>query len=268
MVVSLDEESLLNSLDLTPSQVRVYLALIYNGPSKVSQISKNSGIHRTHLYQILHSLETTGLVERNLVDGSFTPLPLKDALEMVIQQKHQEIEKIQATAKAIEDASRPELHSEKKQEMLLLTNYFRIHKKILFSSENARKTIYLMHRWPRFLQFWEHYSEICSKAMAKGVTIKQIVEYPDDNLQAQRFLSKKVFSTPLFQVRLIPKTCGNFVIIDDETILVSTSSEKKLLGTEPLIFSNYNGLLDTMTHYFSVTWSSGQTWTEIQHLIK
>ncbi len=264
MIVSLEEENLLNSLGLTPSQIRVYLALIYNGPSKVSQLSKNSGIHRTHLYQILHSLAANGLVEKNLVDGFFVPLPLKDALEMVIQQKHQELEKIKETAKAISDASQPKLHSEKRQEMILLTNSYQISKKIQKCSETAHKNIYLMHSWTRFLQFWTFYAETYSNVMTRDVTVKQIVEYPEDKVHAQRFLNQKIFSHPSFQIRFVSKTGGHFVIIDDEKIFVCTSAEKKILGAVPLIFSNYKGLLEAMETYFSVTWEKGLTWNEIK----
>jgi sugar-specific transcriptional regulator TrmB len=259
LVVSLEEESLLNSFGLTPSQVRVYLTLTYNGSSKVSQISKNSGIHRTHLYQILHSLEAAGLVEKNLVDGFFTPLPLKDALDMVIQQKQKELKTIEATAKTIVDNSKTSLSIEKKPEMLLLTNGCQISKKIQKCTEKASKTIALMQSWTRFLLFWSYYSETYSAAMARGVIVKQIVEYPEDKQQARQFLSQKIFSNPLFQVRFVSKTGGNFVIVDDEKVLVSTSAEKKILREAPLIFSNYKGLLETMKNYFSVTWANGIT---------
>lgn len=256
MVVSLDEKSLLESLNLTSSQVKVYLALICHGPSKVSQISKYSGIHRTHLYQILHALENQGLTERNLANGVFTPVPLKEALEMVIWQKRQELEKVEATAKAISDASKPQTLTEKKPEIVLLTNPYQISKKIQSSIEDSRETVCLMQMWSRFQQVWEHYYESLTEAMTKGVKIKQIVEYPEDKQQGQRFLTKRAFSNPNLQIRFVSKTGGNFVIIDDEKILLSTSAEKKIPVARPMIFSNYKGLLEPMQNYFSVTWEN------------
>jgi sugar-specific transcriptional regulator TrmB len=264
VLFSLDEERLLNSLGLTATQAKVYLALVYSGPSKVTEISKNSGIHRAHLYQTLHSLESCGLVERNLSNGVFTPTPLKDALDMLLEQKHKEMEKIEATAKAI--AGSPKKESTQKAEtpeILLLTNKIQILKKADSFSMSAKETLCLMHSWNRFLQLWENYSITFSDAMARGVKVKQIIECPEDKVQLQSVLRRPVFSNPLFEARLIQKNGGNFTIVDGEKISISTVTEKMVLGQAPMLFSNYKGLLDALKNYFEQTWKNAPSWTEI-----
>jgi sugar-specific transcriptional regulator TrmB len=262
------EESLLNSLGLTFSQVKVYLSLVYNGPSKVSQISKASGIHRAHLYQILHSLECNGLVERNLANGIFMSTSLKDTLKMLIEQKHQEIVEMEATAKTIMGTPKSEPKIQKAPEIFLLTNKIQILKKAGSYPENARKTICLMHSWNRFLQLWQNYSVIFSNAMARGVTVKQIIECPADKTNIQSFLSNPVFSNRLFEGRFISRNGGNFSIVDDEMMMVSTSTEKAVLGEAPMLFSNYTGLLEVMKNYFFETWKNAHNWTELQQVKK
>jgi sugar-specific transcriptional regulator TrmB len=268
MVISLGEENLLNSLGLTTTQAKVYLSLVYNGPSKVSQISKNSGIHRAHLYQILRSLESTGIVEKNLPDNTFNPMPLKETLEMLIKQKHQEIENLEATAKAISEIGKPELKLVNSPEMMLLTNQKQIIKKFQSVMQRAEKSIYHMHSWTRFIRLWHNGCDDFSDALARGVEIKQIVEIPDDKSQAQNFLAKHVFSNPLFEIRFVPKTVGNFSIIDHKKILLSTSAEKTISDIPPVIKSNYEGLLEVLENCFSFTWESGVTWNELLFLKK
>jgi sugar-specific transcriptional regulator TrmB len=268
MVISLGEESLLNSLGLTATQTKVYLALVYNGPSKVSQISKNSGIHRAHLYQILRSLESTGIVEKNLPDNTFNPMPLKETLEMLIKQKHKEIEKLEATAKTIGEITKHELKLQNTPEMLLLTNQKQIVKKIQTIMQGAEKSIYQMHSWSRFIRLWHNCCDDFSDAFARGVEMKQIVEVPDDKTQAQNFLAKHVFSHSSFNIRFVPKTTGNFSIIDAKKIILSTSAEKTISDIPPIITSNYEGLLEVLENYFSLTWESGVTWNELLFLKK
>jgi len=262
MVSSLEDESLFESLGLTPSQVRVYLALVYSGPSKVSQLSKNSGIHRTHLYQILRSLESSGLVEKNLVDGYFKSTPLKDALEMVICRKHQELKKIEAAAKAMNDFSKPNSVLENKPELLLFTNKIQISKKINQCFEQSKKTICLMQTWTRFLQFWDLYSGTFLDAMNRGVTIKQVVTFPENKLQKLSINIKSCLN-PRFDLKFVSKIGGNYAIFDDEKVLMNTCVEKRLLGDAPLLFSNYPGLIETVRVYFDLTWASGSCWNEL-----
>jgi sugar-specific transcriptional regulator TrmB len=261
-VVSLEGESLLSSLGLTVTQSKVYLALVCNGPSKVTQISKDSKIHRAHLYQILRSLESNGLVEKNFADGSFSPMPLKEALEMLIKQKRKEIEKLEATAKIISNVSKHQLKLETTPEMLLLTNQTQILKKVQSIIKNSEISIYHMHSWNRFLRLWHNYYEDFSDAMTRGVTIKQIVEFPMDKMQAQSFMAKHVFSDSLCNIRFVPKTGGNFSIIDDQKIVISTSAEKSITDVPPIVTSNYQGLLEILKNYFSLIWENGLTWDE------
>ncbi|XHH09472.1 MAG: TrmB family transcriptional regulator [Candidatus Bathyarchaeia archaeon] len=263
MVISLEEKNLLETLGLTTSQVRVYLALIDNGPSKVSQIAKDSGIHRAHLYQILRSLESNGLVEKNLSDGIFIPTPLKEALEMLIEQKHKEMATIEEKAKTIIGTPKNELKPENIPEISFITNKMQILRKAGSYSGSAKKTLYLMHSWNRFLQLWEYDSANFSNVMASGVIVKQIVDCPEDKLQLRNFLSKPMFSNPLFELRVIPKNNVNFSIIDEEKISISACTEKKLLGEAPMLFSNYKGLVNVLRNYFLVTWESAQKCTDV-----
>ena len=56
------DTSALKSLGFIESEIDVYMALIRTGSMTVSQISEESGVHRTNIYTILNKLENAGLV--------------------------------------------------------------------------------------------------------------------------------------------------------------------------------------------------------------
>jgi sugar-specific transcriptional regulator TrmB len=55
----------LKQLDLIDSEIKIYLFLLEQGLSPVSQISKKTGILRTNCYAILGRLEEKGLIDEN-----------------------------------------------------------------------------------------------------------------------------------------------------------------------------------------------------------
>ncbi len=55
----------LKPLGMTESEIEVYISLIRRGPMTVSQISEESGVHRTNIYTILNKLENMGLVSHS-----------------------------------------------------------------------------------------------------------------------------------------------------------------------------------------------------------
>lgn len=263
--MSQDEEKVLTNLGLTLSQSKVYLALIHNGPSKVIGIANISGIHRAHLYQILKSLEELGLVEKRLGTGLYTSTPLNEALKTLIKQRQDEIHKVELEAKAIIESHKKIPKTLDDSEIILTSNKALTLNKAQKYIETATKTLDLMHTWKRFIQLWQHYEVTFESAMKRGVAIRQIVQAPKDSNQAPNFLSKHVFKNKLFELRLIPVTGGNFTIIDDERILISTTQEKENLGETPLLFSNYEGLLGLMQNYFSVSWKNATKWNEAKN---
>lgn len=55
-------EATLQKIGLSKSQASVYLALLKLGKANVTQISQESGVHRTNVYSVLDSLKQIGLV--------------------------------------------------------------------------------------------------------------------------------------------------------------------------------------------------------------
>jgi sugar-specific transcriptional regulator TrmB len=250
------------SLGLTSMQARVYLSLARNGPSKVTVISRISGIHRTHLYEVLKSLTEKGFVVKQLSNSEYNAISLKDAAQLLVRDKQQEVLKLQNAVNEIADSftAKKEIAKEVKRELLLSSNKTYSFSRSRKYIDSAKFQVEQMHTWKRFTQLWQLLDEHLTGTMNRGVKIRQIVEVPKDIIQAQSFLSRDVFANPQFELRFVTKTGGNLTIIDNEAIFLSTSQEKENLGETPLVFSNYEGLLGLMRNYFDYSWLYGYRW--------
>jgi len=243
-------------------QARVYLALARNGPSKVTAVSRISGIHRTHLYETLKSLTEKGFVVKQLSSSEYSAVPLKDAAQFLVRDKQQEVAKLENAVNEIAESlyEKKDLAKEIKRELFLSSNKTYSISKSRKYIDSATAQVDQMHTWKRFTQLWQLFDEHLTGTMNRGVKIRQIVEIPKDIVQAQRFLSGEVFANPLFELRFVTKTGGNLTIIDDKAIFLSTSQERENLGETPLVFSNYEGLLGLMRNYYDYSWMYGYRW--------
>ena len=260
-MINQNQEKMLTSLGLTISQARVYLALACSGPSKVADISQSSRIHRTHLYGILRFLEEQGFIEKELKLGVYTAIPLKEAAQFLVGRRKKEISKLESQIEELVDL-RPQKNRDVnvKNEIFLTSNKTYTLNRGRKYLENTELHVDILNTWRRFTQVWHHYETIFEELMNRGVMIRQIVEFPTDRRQGQKILAKPVFKNNNFELRFIPKVGGNFLIIDDKMLLVSTSLEKNL-GETPLLFSNYEGLLGLMQSHYASVWNDACKWS-------
>ncbi len=198
-----------------------------------------------------------GFVEKKLESGEYMAVPLKEVAPILVKQRRQEISKLETEIKTLVDCI-PQKKSglEIKHEILMTLNKNRTLNRVQKYFEEAKSQIELMQTWKRFLQFWQYYETTLECAMERGVIIKQIVELPKDENQAREFLEKKVFQNCLFELRFVCKAGGNYTIVDNHILLLSTSQRYQNLGEMPFIFTNYEGLLGLMQGYFQLSWKT------------
>ncbi len=258
-LISPNQERVLTSLGLTSSQAKVYLVLAQNGSSKVTAISSACGIHRTHLYEALKALETDGFVEKHLETGSYTALPLKEAADCLVNNKKQELGKLETEiAEMAKVLPQKTGHQNHKNEIFLSSNKNYSFSKVYKYLSSAKVQVDQMHTWKRFIQLWATFDQTYIELTSRRVRVRQIVEAPEDTAQAKTFLKRAIFKNPLIEVRFVPKTGGNATLIDNARVLMSTSQGDEKLGETPLLFSDYKGLQGLMATYFSYMWENSE----------
>lgn len=68
-MASFEIEKVLEEIGLTPGEIKVYLALLKLGQSNVHQLKRETGIHRTTIYDFLEGLGNKGLVSSLVEKG-------------------------------------------------------------------------------------------------------------------------------------------------------------------------------------------------------
>ncbi len=250
-------EEILTNLGLTLSQAKVYLALVHGGPAKVTQISSVTGIHRAHIYEILHFLQEKGFIEKSLENTTYIAAPIKEIALILVNKKRQEISTLEKERQAIAEVVPQKPTPKNKPAVVLTSNKNLTLNKVEKFILTSKKEMISMHTWKRFCQIWQHFEGTLAETMKRGVTARHIVEFPQNMEQAHDFLQREIFKHKNFELKFVPVTGGNFTVIDHEMLLLSTNQEGAALGENPFIFSNYVGLVRLMEGYFKTAWKTG-----------
>ena len=79
---------------LSESELSAYVALFQNNPVNGSRLSKNSGIPRTRIYDILRGMKQKGMV-MEMGNGHFVPLPPKEFIKRLRNRYESELEELE-----------------------------------------------------------------------------------------------------------------------------------------------------------------------------
>ena len=98
----LGDVGVLVGLGLSGRQARVYLALLRMGDVKATALAKRAQVNQQDIYRITDSLQKIGLIQRNIAyPTTFTATPIGEVLQMLLEQKTQELTKIQTQTKQL-----------------------------------------------------------------------------------------------------------------------------------------------------------------------
>ncbi len=97
----------MQSLGFNASDARVYVALLKTSPATGYELATRSGVPRSAIYNVLHRLEDTGLV--NAVQkkpAKFVPLPPDRLLELMQSRFRQDLSRLETSLERLESPSR------------------------------------------------------------------------------------------------------------------------------------------------------------------
>ncbi len=83
------DQAILKKIGLLDNEIVVYLALLRLGPESVTILHKETGLHRTHIYDLLEKLKEKGLISEYIQSGVkyFKAMPPKRLLAYLDEQK-------------------------------------------------------------------------------------------------------------------------------------------------------------------------------------
>jgi sugar-specific transcriptional regulator TrmB len=261
----LTEETIevLTSLGLRITEAKIFYALCRLGNAKAKDISKNSEVAREVVYQTMPSLINKGLVEE-IVDSpkSFRAIPLKNAYEILHQQREEENRNLYLRYKSVlekqQNISQPQL---KPTQIFLLSSksskQFRIDKEY----ENVQTSLDMTFPVGKFIQWCQFYAEKGLTEVAKRkvrirvITGKRLIEllatYPNSFVSPQLFSLLKNVEFKYLQ-NLMPV---EMMIFDDKTLFLSTKNVTNINKMQWL-YSNNPFLVHMAKSHFQTLWEN------------
>src|SRR5208282_2517584 len=81
----------------------VYLTLVAHGPLSISELSRNSGVERTHIYRLVDKLAELNLIEieKEFKRSIVKPAPITN-LHILLSKKEQDLKYLQEKLGSIE----------------------------------------------------------------------------------------------------------------------------------------------------------------------
>ena len=94
----------LQSLGFSQYEAKAYVSLVRQGPTSAYQVSKESGIPRARIYEILNGLQEEGIVLKEEINDSiqYSPLPVDVFLESVQSKWNNTYQSVSQTLKQFE----------------------------------------------------------------------------------------------------------------------------------------------------------------------
>ncbi len=108
-------ETELKELGLTDNEIKIYLALLQKGILNPTQLSKNTGLHRSYIYDTLERLLERGVVNTVLIDNkknyqAVDPKILREIFELKLRHLDSVLPKLSSLFNSAKEETRIELH--------------------------------------------------------------------------------------------------------------------------------------------------------------
>jgi sugar-specific transcriptional regulator TrmB len=257
MSASDEHVSTLVGLGLSPSQARVYLALVKQRNLTAQTISAISGVARPDVYRVLGELEEAGLVEKTISKPeNFHAVPVEECVSTLLQRRIRKTGKLQKEALKLAQAFREKTASEEPREefeFVLIPEGDAVYIKAEKTIRNTQECICFLGLTRRTLSWLSKYLPDLQEALARKVVCRMIL--PDlGESEAFRETIKILRRYPDFALRLIPgspKTA--FSVWDRKEILVTTSTIDSPTPAATL-WSNNKSIVDLCQEFFDCLW--------------
>ena len=181
-------KDILKQIGLLDGEIKVYLCLLRIGPALVGRINKETGLHRTHIYDLLEKLKEKGLVSTFIESGKniFSPSPPKKILSYLEEKKENVgsiLPELEQLSKLPKDKTQVELFKGKNGLKTVLQDVLNTNKDYLVMGSIKQFETILKFALPQFLKKAEKQKIkerlICDKKekiiqMTKGSIVRYI----------------------------------------------------------------------------------------------
>lgn len=255
-----DGVDILVGLGLTSRQSRVYLALITAGSCGARVIARLADIHRQEVYSLLIELQQFGLVRQNMtVPISYTPLPLIDTIELLLEEKTNDLSEV--TRKAKQLVNKLSLSSPISTINLPVKPCFGVvsqgerGRKYQATIEQTQCSIDALISWVRFKQLCFHFERQLKDALKREVIIRILTEKPP-NHHLPKWVDTVLQKYSTFQVKTLSNAPEAAVTVFDHTQIALAYNSNSSFTEGPDFWSSHQAFLTSYEIFFNSIWAN------------
>jgi sugar-specific transcriptional regulator TrmB len=246
--VSEETKKILQELGLTDYESRVYLALLEKGVLTARQLSKQSRVPYSKVYETLTSLEGKGWIETEHGRPSrYYPKAPSEALAAMKLQLEDKVKKWEKTIAGELELFYERREIREKPDLWILRGEFNILAKVKEMVEKTKNELMVA-------------APVLPKTLADAVT-PLLMQLQDADVKVFFMVSKKAKDWNLqkiahvAEVRVRDHMFGGGVIADGKEAMLFLGEDKPTL----VIWSNHLGLVQFAKEYFQYLWESSET---------
>ncbi len=247
--------STLVSLGLSPSQAKVYLALVKSDNLPAGTINKISGVDRPDVYRALNQLQEAGLVQKIISNPvRFQAIPPEECMTVLLQRRIKRTHQLQKNALKFTQALKSKHTNNEYNErggFTLIHGRDAAYAKSEKMFGSAQQSICLLAFTKRLLAFLLQCEDCLENALKRKVDCRIIIakEVKDVYAPLEDLRKYSNFSLKLISER--PKT--SFSLWDQKELLLTTSVVDTSIPA-PLLWSNNRAMINLCSDYFEHLW--------------
>jgi sugar-specific transcriptional regulator TrmB len=261
----------LTEFGLTINQVKVYLSIVQSGKIHVTQISKNTLLHRQDIYKLLPKLEKMGLITRTISKPVMVEaLPVERALERIIaKEKETADRRIICLETALKDIAgeikQQPIIAEETQFTLLTTNVAM--KNRINMTLKAKPGVFCIVSTIENLKgqvghFYKQFFQILSDNKTR---IHLILVGDEDPVELKRIVEKIAPRCGNFTAKAIEKCPSkDYQVVDSTEVWIATT-QKMQAGNPSILWTNDPNIVKTYLENFHETWNNTKAFALLEN---
>jgi len=246
-------------LGLTDYEISIYMTLLHLGPSPASEISDDSNVPLSKIYEVLRKLEEKGFIQVRKGDLQhktkiYSALAPNEAVQFTLQSIERELKDFGQTVvdeltPVYEKSGEPEYH-----QVTLINGTANLLEKAFETLDNSRSTVLVTLPFitEELITLFEPAMQMLIK---RGVNLRVLISKGSLPLSALDRLAERI------QVRVRDALFGGGIISDSREVLIILGeiTGKDIQPTFG-IWSEHVGLSRFAEDYFEFLWSSAESY--------
>lgn len=243
----------LQALGLTADETIAYLTVVKLGLCKADEVSRESALHRTQIYQIMPRLVTIGLIQQTLDrPRRYQPTSLQHAITVLKERaliRYKEIARDTDDLIGSLEKLQARVQGTSGQQVRVITGMQNIQREIRKDLASAETEILLIMRG-QYLARWRPYIRIALREMkTKHLKARAILEVKKENVSYAKWLSS------VFEIRHYEPLHVHLYLVDNRSVAIGLNSQAQTAPEHVSeLVTSYPSYVKMIHEFFDVTW--------------